>query len=277
MGRRGGALAAEPSGTLPGLEVPLVLARPVVYVHPTCHASYEAVKTLAREGLLGSVELRGVVNPAEALGRRIWSVPWLLVDGRPAATDPVDPGELVEAVRGVWQRRVVDPVEAFMATVLHSAYAAAVAYVHGSLKPVLDEALASAAVRAPLSGLAPRSVLEEVEANERRLYEQWEDKLMRALGVSYVRELWWATGGDLDREAVRAAATPATAGAWLLAKASIGRAGLPQDPRLRPGAAEALADFVRRGAAGLLNKVRREQEEILGDTAYWELLRSLGI
>ena len=40
---------------------------------------------------------------------------------------------------------------------------------------------------------------------------------------------------------------------------------------------EKLAGFIRRGAAGLLSKIRREQEEILSDKEYWETLRSLGI
>ncbi|NOZ88959.1 MAG: hypothetical protein GXO15_03450 [Crenarchaeota archaeon] len=246
--------------------------RVVVYIHPTCATSYELVKALAGEGLLDAVELRDTSSPGPVLRGAVWSVPWILVDGRPAATDPVSAEEAAEIIRGTWSRGVEDPVKAFMETVLHSAYAAALAYLHGSLRPVLDEALASAAVRAPLSGVEPRGVLEAVEAEAERLYGEWEDPIMRALGISYVREAWWASGGTLSRDQLRAAAAPEAVGAWLIAKASIGRAGLPPRPLPPRERVERLASFIQRAAAGLLNRVRREQEQILGDEEYWRLL-----
>ncbi len=246
--------------------------RIVVYIHPTCATSYELVKTLAAEGLLDSVELRDTSIPGAVLREAVWSVPWILVDGKPAATDPVSAGEAAEIIRGTWSRDIGDPVKAFMETVLHSAYAAALVYLHGSLRPVLDEAFASAAVRAPLSGVEPRSVLEAVEAEAERLYREWEDPIMRALGIYYVREAWWASGGSLSRDQLRAAAAPEAVGAWLIAKASIGRAGLPPKPLPPRGRVERLASFIQRAASGLVNRVKREQEQILGDEEYWRLL-----
>jgi predicted thioredoxin/glutaredoxin len=243
-----------------------------IVIHPTCAASYEAVKALAREGLLEKVELITAEYPQVVLHGSVWSVPWILVDGMPAATDPVDPGEVVEIVAGTWQRRLVDPVEAYMSTVLHSAYAAAVAYLHGSLEPVIDEALASASVRSPLSGTEPAKVVEEVKARAGELYRLWEDKIMRALGISYVRELWWASRGELGRDELREVSSPLHVASWLIAKASIGRGGLPGKPLPAREKAEKLATFVRRGAAGLLAKIRREQEKILGDEEYWRIL-----
>ena len=246
-------------------------------IHPTCAASYEAVKRLHEEGLLDRVELASTAAPGEAMRLAAWSVPWVLVDGEPAATDPVDPVEVVEIATGTWARRVEDPVAAFMSAVLHSAYAAAVAYLHGSLGPVLDPALASAAARSPLSGIDPGSVLEAVQGEAGRLYTEWEDRLMRALGISYAREAWWASGGSLDRDGLRALATPEAVGAWLVAKASIGRTGLPANPVPRREAVERLATFIGRGAAGLVSRIRREQERILGDKEYWALLREKGL
>jgi len=244
-----------------------------IVIHPTCAASYEAVKALAAEGLLGEVVLHSAEDPRLVLRLGAWSVPWVLVDGRPAATDPVDPGEVVEIASGAWQRRVEDPVEAFMATVLHSAYAAAVAYLHGSLEPVIDEALASAAARSPLSGLDPAEVAAMVRRDAAGLYQEWEDRLMRALGVSFARETWWGLNGSMGREELRQAASPASVAAWLIAKASIGRGGLPPRPLPPRERVEKLAGFIRRAAAGLASKVRREQEAILGDEEYWRLLR----
>lgn len=253
------------------------MARVRILIHPSCAASYEAVKKLAEEGLLDRVELASTAAPGEAMRLAAWSVPWVLVDGAPAATDPVEPLEVVEIATGTWSRRVEDPVAAFMSAVLHSAYAAAVAYLHGSLEPVLDPALASAAARSPLSGVEPGSVLEAVRGDAARLYAEWEDRLMRALGISFAREAWWASGGRLDREALLGLASPEAVGAWLTAKASIGRTGLPANPVPSRERLERLASFIQRGAAGLVSRVRREQERILGNEEYWELLRRKGL
>ncbi|KSW12055.1 hypothetical protein CF15_04555 [Pyrodictium occultum] len=245
-----------------------------LYIHPTCASSYEVVKHLAGKGLLDSVRLVSTAEPAasQVLGRSVWSVPWLVVDEVPVATDPVEPAEVEAILLGEGPLEAGDPVEEFMEAVLHSAYAAAVAYLHGSVKPVADTALISAATRAPLRGLDVEEVAREVLERADELYAGWEDKIMRALGISFVRELWWAHGGELEKEQVRELATPGNVGLWLVAKASIGRSGLPSRPMPPRERLERLAGFVRRGAAGLLFKVRREQETILGDEEYWKLL-----
>ncbi len=212
------------------------------------------------------------IGPVDALGQRIWSVPWIVIDGKPAATDPIEGDELEEILVQGRGREPLSVEEAFMETVLHSAYATALAYLHGSLQPVLDTALASAAVRSPLTRINPEMVIDIVKANKEGLYSSWEDKLMRALAVSYVRELWWASNGFLERSQVEDNATPLQVAQWLLAKASIGRNGLPLKPFPDRDRVQKLASFIRRGAAGLLNKVRHEQEKILGDKDYWRLL-----
>ena len=118
------------------------------------------------------------------LTKRIWSVPWILLDDAPVATDPVEPGEVEVIVAGQWSNKIRDPVGAFLETVLHSAYAAAVAYLHDSVLPVLDEALVSAATRSSLSGIEPREVIEQVRRRSDELWAEWRDKIMRALGIS---------------------------------------------------------------------------------------------
>jgi predicted thioredoxin/glutaredoxin len=255
------------------------LPRILMYIHPTCATSYHVVKHLARKGLLDRVELTSTANPAgsEVLRRNVWSVPWILVDGVPAATDPVEPEEAEAIITGSWKPSGKDPVEAFMETVLHSAYAAAAAYLHDDIAPVLDTDFASAATRAPLSGANPESVISEVRRRGKELWEEWRNKVMRALGISFVREYWWASGGSLAREELKQLATPTNVGAWLIAKASIGRSGLPSKPFPRKELVEDMARFVQRGAAGLLSKIRREQEEILNDEEYWRILSEHGL
>jgi len=248
---------------------------PVLYIHPTCATSYEAVKHLAAKGLLDGIRLVSTAEPAASgvLRGSVWSVPWLVVESVPVATDPVAPGEVESILLGEGPLRRGDPVEEFMEAVLHSAYAAAVSYLHGSIRPVIDTAFISAATRAPLRGLDVEEVAREVAARADELYREWEDRLMRALGISFVRELWWATRGGVTRERLRELAAPETLGLWLIAKASIGRNGLPDRPLPGPEKLERLASFVARGAAGLLSRVKREQERILGDEEYWRLLQ----
>ena len=254
------------------------MGKPVLYIHPTCATSYRVVKHLASRGLLSRVELASTSEPWGALRAGAWSVPWLVVDGVPAATDPVEPGELEAMLLGEWKPpERVDPVEAVLEAVLHSAYASAVAVAHASLLPALDRGLASAALRAPLSGADVDAVLAELRGAADSLWGVWSDKLVRALGISFVREMWWASRGQLSREELRDTARPHVLGAWLLAKASVGRTGLPGRPLPDPQLLRSMSNFVSRAAAGLLNRVRREQEEILGDEGYWRLLEEHGL
>lgn len=244
-----------------------------VLVHPTCASSYEAVKHLTAKGLINKVELIVADSPSIGLRHGAWSVPWVVVGWEPAAADPVTPQEVEAMVRNEAVSLPSDPVEVFMKTVLYSAYASSLVAVWGSLDPVLDEDLAFAAVRAPFTGASPSRVLADVRGKAGELYEEWIGMIYRALRVSFVREMWWSTGGSVTPEELSGAATPAVVGAWLLAKASLGRVGLPSNPCGRVvEAAKAISWFVGRNAKGLIDKVKKEQEEILGDKEYWSII-----
>ncbi len=244
-----------------------------LYFHPSCATSYEMITSLMKTGMIERVELVPSVDPAIALRHGVWSVPWLVIDGIPLATDPVTAEETIALVSGE-RVDVGDPVEAFMYAVLHSSFASAVAVLHNSLKPVINEDLASAAIRAPLSGLSARKVVEEVSARSDELLEEWRDRIRRALAVSFVREIYWATGGQATPSDVETMATSKAVGLWLIAKASVGRSALPIEPhRVRQEDLEAIASFVARSARGLLNKVAEEQRTIYGDPQYMGIVR----
>ncbi|MCE4601729.1 MAG: hypothetical protein F7C08_02485 [Desulfurococcales archaeon] len=243
-----------------------------ILIHPTCATSYKVVKHLHSKRLLGKAELAPTSSPRHAFRARVWSVPWIIVDGIPAATDPVTPEEVESIILEGKAEIPRDPVKAFMEAVLHSAYAASVAVVHGSINPVLDEDLASAALRTPLGGPSPG----QLRIHD-TVYMEWSNMLVRALAISLVRELWWATRGS-PPSLVELGNLEAIAGTWLLAKASIGRAGLPGDPSSREvkGAGE-LAEFLSKTYNSLVKRVEREQKMILGDKEYWRLIEDLGL
>ncbi len=242
-------------------------------IHPTCASSYEVVKHLEAKGLLGRVELIVADRPDIGLRYGAWSVPWFVVGWEPAATDPVTPQEAEAMVLGDILSLPEDPVESFMKAVLHSAYASSLVAVWGSLDPVLDDDLVSAAVRAPFTGISPSRVLAEIRDSISELYEKWIEMIYRALGVSFVREVWWSTKGSITPEELSQLAKPAVIGAWLLAKASIGRVGLPSNPYGRVSrAARFISEFVSKNSRGLLNKIKKEQDIILSDKDYWNII-----
>jgi len=250
-----------------------VAGKPVLYVHKTCASSYSLYRELASRGLLGSVELRPHHSPADEEGRLIWSVPWLTVNGEPAGTDPL-PLEVVEAaVSGSRLAPPRDPAGKFMEAVLHSAIAASMVLVNETLKPVLDEAFASAALHSPLTGVDPREALAEVASREEELLSEWMGKLARAAAISFVREAWWAGGGAVSESTLTRLVESGGFKTWLLGKASVGRLGLPSDPRVvaeNRWVAEA-ENFIVKAAPALIRKVAREQEEILGDQEWMSL------
>lgn len=231
---------------------------------------------LYREGLLNLVELIVADNPWRAMessGGLVWSVPWFIGDkGEPLAADPIGEGESTRILRGEPVELDKDPLEAFLDAVLHSGYATVVALVHGSLSPLADPGFISAATRAPLTGVDVGELRHRILEEGEKLYSSIEDKLVRAAAVGFARDLYWALARRLDAETLRAHANPETVAVWLIAKASIGRAGLPWTPS-RPGAAEAIADFTYKTASGLARKVSREQEEIASDSGFNDILR----
>ncbi|MGC9209936.1 MAG: hypothetical protein ACP5FT_01520 [Acidilobus sp.] len=248
-----------------------------IYFHPSCATSHEVIVGLRRAGLLSSVRLISLERGADAISLGVWSVPWIVIDGRPSITDPTTSDEVISVLRG-GRPSVDDPVEAFMTAVLHSSFATAVTILHASVSGVADVNFASAAVRAPLTGLDPYQVVNLVSGQGKRLFAEWRDRLRRAAAVSFVRELYWASNGEITPEEVAGAASPAAVGAWLIAKGSVGRVALPASPKgSAKEDAEWISGFVRKAARGLLEKVKEEQEGVYGDQYYLEALREAGV
>ena len=241
--------------------------KPTIIIHKTCASSYNLYKLLKERGLLDKVTIVEAGSPVDREGRLVWSVPWLLVGGEPAGTDPLPLEAVIAAIEGDPFPAPKDRVSAFMEAVLHSALAASMVLVNGSLKPVMDIRLAKAAVHAPLSGADARALLEEVKSREKELLEEWMGKISRAVAISFVREAWWSSGGALSPSALEKLVEAGGFKTWLIGKASIGRAGLPADPRAA-SESDAIAEaeqFIIKTAPVLIRRVAKEQDEILGD------------
>ena len=244
----------------------------MIYIHKTCASSYRLYRELRENNLLEHITLKNVAKPLDDRGRLIWSVPWGLAGDEVFGGDPM-PRELVEAALQGGEVPAGDPIESFMEAVIHSSLASSLALLYGSLEPVLDEDLAAAAVHAPLSGADPNAVLVEVAEKSREIYSEWSPKMVRALAMGFVREAWWSAGGSLTHESLARLVEAGGFRAWLIGKGSLGRVGLPSDPREIASRDEVRSaeDFILKTARVLVRRVEAEQKEILGDEEWMSL------
>jgi len=243
----------------------------VIIIHPTCATSYKIIKYLKAKGILDKVEVLNSDSPATTFKYNVWSVPWILLDGEPVATDPIEPEELYSIINAIKINMNWNPTDKFMETILHSAYASSITLLHDSIKPVMDEDLIKAALRTRIT----RLTREEIKVT-RELYISWKDKLARALAISFIRELWWATQGN-PPETLTKRELDTLIPIWLISKASIGRAGLPNNPAKTLHTTKPIIDFIQKTYKNLLKKIQREQETIYTDKEYWKTLNELGI
>ncbi len=240
-----------------------------LYFHPTCATSWRVLKFLHREKLLEEINTTDVtmIGPSKSL-YGIWSVPWVTIKGKPAATDPIKP----EEVRDILEGSAAVPrhrASAFIRTVLHSLLASALMYIHNSIKPLLDEGLVSAAMRSPLGGPSPKEVISELEEQENSIVERWLEDTKYTLAMGYVRTLYWVSGGKEEAPSDR------EIGTWLLAAASVGRSGLPHKPQLIRDKIRDLTEYVEGNIRSLMEDVKKEQELIMNDEEYWGIVKSM--
>ncbi len=239
----------------------------IVY-HPTCATSHRVIKALLENELIDKVNLESIETPLPSITSGIWSVPWILVDGDPVATDPVEPDEVVALVRdGKPLEARGDPYEMLAEAILHSAFASAHVITASSLKPVLTGSFARAALRSRYTGYTLES-LDPARLEE--LYAEWRGKFARALAFSFVRELWWSSQGSIEAETVKSIPLEAFA-AWVIGKASVGRIGIPVKPQPDMGALEEGYNMLVKGASRLIARIEIEQETILADEEYLKL------
>jgi predicted thioredoxin/glutaredoxin len=248
-----------------------------VYVHATCYSSYTLIKYLIDRGLIGRVSISDVSRASDVDGL-VLSVPWIKVGYTVAAADPVSGGEVEAMIRESYTPSIGDPLESFIKTLLASSYASSIAFLHGDLGYAAFKELAEASLRAPFTGLDVMGLVEIVKRNGRSLYEELEFKLAKVVSVNYVRDLYWASGGSLSDEGLGGRIDETSILAWLIAKAGVGRVGLPGNPLVaanREGV-KLLSGILESEGSRILARVREEQETIFNDPPYTNFMESLG-
>ncbi len=239
-----------------------------ILYHPTCATSHKVIKALMENNLLDRVALESIETPQPSITRGVWSVPWILVDGDPVATDPVEPEEVVALVgEGKPLEPRGDAYTMLAEAILHSAFASAHVITASSLTPVLTESFTRAALRSKYTGYT-LNALDKARLEE--LYDEWRGKFARALAFSFVRELWWASKGGIEAETLKVIPLEAFA-AWVIGKASVGRIGIPVKPHPDMEALEEGYRMIVKGAGRLIARIELEQETILADEEYLSL------
>lgn len=247
-----------------------------IYVHPTCYSSYKLLKHLMENGLINRVKVIDTSNPS-LLDRFVLSVPWVTIGSRTVAADPVSGEEVKLMIEGSYKPTIGNPLESFKVTLLSSSYASSIALLHGDLSYAAFRELVEASLRTPLTGLDPEEVLEIVRRDGVSLYEELEVRIAKVLATSYIRELYWASGGSLNEKDLRGRVDRVAVLTWLMAKASVGRLGLPSNPLTmanRDGV-EIIVNILEASGDKILSDVRREQETIFKDISYTSFLKSL--
>ncbi|MCI4435896.1 MAG: hypothetical protein JHC33_03690 [Ignisphaera sp.] len=236
-------------------------------IHPTCGPSYRLVKDLGGRGLLDKVRIIVADEPRYALSYGVFSVPWVTLNGVPVDAKEVD--ALITG-SGLGSR---DPVEAVKKTILYSNYLSSVVALWGSVDPILTREVVAVATRAYVTGANVDDVLKIVSEKREELYKELEEPLVKALAVGFVRELFWASSAELDEEKLKAVTTPITVRLWLIAKASVGRVGIPSKPwATAREVSQRISDYVQRNASIILARVREEYTKIVSDEEYWSII-----
>ncbi len=133
--------------------------------------------------------------------------------------------------------------------------------LYKSLKPLLIPELVSVLSRAKYYGQEHKTpqILEKIKASETELLSEHWEHLVRLLTFSLVREMYWL-GFDIDE------VEKSHIKMWILAKATLGRVGLPYP---RPTVPDVVVDAVyatlKEAGRRYLDKIAEEQSIILNE------------
>ncbi|AFZ70102.1 putative thioredoxin/glutaredoxin [Caldisphaera lagunensis DSM 15908] len=243
-----------------------------LYFHPTCATSHEIIMSLYEKGYLDNIKLHNTLAPLE--NNFIWSVPWLIVNKEPVGTDPITSEEIIEIIENK-KIDINDPKESFMMSILHSSYASSISILHKDLQPVINNSFIKASIRYGFSNIELNEFKSQIIKIKENLFEEYRDKIRRALAVSFVRELYWSKSGKIDYNEIVNYSNEIIVGLWLLSKASIGRVGLISKPYIYGDIdIKEISEFVSKRGKGLLEKIKEEQDAIYNDKKYWEIIKN---
>ncbi len=241
-----------------------------IVLHHTCKSSYTLYKAL--RGVSGvEFEIAGIPY-FPYLRRYVLSVPAVFKDGELVLLDPVEPDDVIALRDGKTQKEldVDEAVENFVRGIMASQALLATVMLYKSVKPVLDPDLVSVLSRARYhqrEDKTPR-ILERIKEKEGEILSEHWEHLLKLLTFGLVREMYWL---GVDMEEVEKSHIKM----WILAKATVGRLGLPHPkPAVPNEVVDAVYTTLKESGRRYLDRLVEEQSIILGDADFLSLIQA---
>ncbi len=236
-------------------------------MHHTCKSSYTLYKALRD---IDGVEFEMAKTPYfQYLRNYVLSVPAVFHKGELMLLDPIEPEDVINLKEGrePGELTVEEAVDNFIRGVMASQAILSTVMLYKSLKPTLDPHLVAILSRAKYhrDEKTPQ-IMKAIEKNEREILTQHWQHLIKLLTYGIVRELFWL---GIDIEEVEKTHIKM----WILAKATVGRLGLPHPkPTVPQDVVEAVYNTLRESGQRYLDKIREEQM-MLNDSEFLSLLQ----
>ncbi len=252
-----------------------------LYVHRLCLSSYTLFKELKARDMLGKVKFVDVSNNLRVVRKGVFSVPALEVKGRLVAVDPIDV-ELIEAIvfnedlSRFAPKTVEEAVEAFFKSLYASGYLSCVSLIHGLEVILKDVSVLKLLTRLSLGSTLKTS--EVVEGVRKQLTKDEGNKVRNSLlnvcFKNYVRELIWLNP-KASYEEIRNLLNENNVASWLLAKASVGRALIPNNLNIVKEAAKELIKLGEDKLEKTTSKIKEEVETLSKDVEFQKTITKL--
>jgi len=241
-----------------------------VVLHHTCKSSYNLYKAL--RGVAG-VEFEMAEAPYfHYLANYVLSVPAVFLNGRLVLLDPVAPEDVLALRDGKTEKELAvdEAVDNFVNGVMASQALLSAVVLYKSLKPTLLPELVAVLSRARYHGQEQKTpqIMEALRKRERDVLKEHWERLIKLLTFGIVREMFWL-GIDVDK------VEKSHVKMWLLAKATVGRLGLPYPrPDIPSDVADAVYNVLKESGKRYMEKVAEEQRQILNDAEFLSLYRN---
>ncbi|MFN3804224.1 MAG: thioredoxin [Pyrobaculum sp.] len=238
-----------------------------IVLHHTCKSSYTLYKALKG---VGGIKFEMASTPYFTyLKDYVFSVPAVFYGNELILLDPVEPDDVMTLKEGKNKRELAidEAIENFARGIMASQAILTTVMLHKSLKPALDPHLVSILSRAKYHSQEEKlpQIVETIVRQEGKiLTEHWET-FVKLLTYGFIRELMWLEVeiDEVDKSHIKT---------WLLAKATVGRLGLPHPrPTVPQDVVEAVYTTLKEAGGRYLGRLKEEQQILQNDAEFLSL------
>lgn len=240
-----------------------------IVLHYTCKSSYTLYKALKNTP---GIAFEMAKTPYFSyLKKYVLSVPAVFQDDDLVLLDPVEPTDVVALKDGKTEKEldIQEAIDNLVRGVMASQALLAIVMLYKSLKPILDPDLVAVLTRAKYHSQQHKTtaIIQKVAKEEDNIIKEHWEYFTKILTLGLVRELYWLDVDidDIEKQHVKL---------WLLAKATVGRLGLPTPkPTVPPDVVESIYHVLKESGRRYLDRVVEEQTIINTDEEYTKLLQ----